>query len=392
MDGFPSIVPSRRRSLWRTGLLFGIALSMLCVGIGCGDFTLFGDEESNQSPTAVASPDNATPLACQKETVTLDGTGSSDPDEDALTYLWEFSERPEGSAATLQAETASQASFQPDEAGAYTIDLTVEDEGGRSDTANVTVTASSDPVADAGEAQQGLVGDEVTLDGGGSVNPEEECGPGGLSFSWSLIDPDDIESDLGTGDEATFPADKEGTYTATLEVTRDSVTDSDQVDIEVEGGESELEALQSGPYEFTVVETIDGVFFAAALETVLYPGRTLDETVDVPSLDEVPDTQTITLDLGDGASVALEAEIKQEDEADEFYTLTGTASGTVSLPPFISCQLTRADCSGRLTPDTTNTVTVFITISNPEVTGSQACSDATNTEGTIELTLSGELQ
>ena len=44
MDGFPSPVPSLRRSSRWTPLLVGIALTTLCVGIGCGDFCLFCDD------------------------------------------------------------------------------------------------------------------------------------------------------------------------------------------------------------------------------------------------------------------------------------------------------------------------------------------------------------
>jgi len=258
MAGFPSLFPSRRRFSCRTVLLFGISLSILSFGIGCGDFTLFGDDDSNQSPSADASADNATPLACQKDTVSLDGTGSSDPDEDSLSYLWEFSDRPEGSTVTIQSATASQASFQPDEAGSYTIDLTVEDEGGRSGTDSVTVTASSDPVADAGDDQQVSPGETVNLDGSGSVNSEEECTTDGLSFSWSLTDPDGGESNLGTDVQVTFDAEMEGKYTATLTVETDSASDSDVVEITVGG--ATLESLELGPYSFTVEEVTDTVF------------------------------------------------------------------------------------------------------------------------------------
>jgi hypothetical protein len=65
MEGFPSLVPSRRRSSCRTALLFGIALSILCVGIGCGDFTLFGDDDQGIcDPDPCAGKDNATADTC----------------------------------------------------------------------------------------------------------------------------------------------------------------------------------------------------------------------------------------------------------------------------------------------------------------------------------------
>jgi len=386
MDGFPSLFPSRRRFSCRTVLLFGISLSILSFGIGCGDFTLFGDDDSNQSPSADASADNATPLACQKDTVSLDGTGSSDPDEDSLSYLWEFSDRPEGSTVTIQSATASQASFQPDEAGSYTIDLTVEDEGGRSGTDSVTVTASSDPVADAGDDQQVSPGETVNLDGSGSVNSEEECTTDGLSFSWSLTDPDGGESNLGTDVQVTFDAEMEGKYTATLTVETDSASDSDVVEITVGG--ATLESLELGPYSFTVEEVTDTVF-AGVVASVLEPGTELDGTLDMPSPDEVPVSRTVPLSHAGGSFGQAEVEIARATPGDNYYTLTGTPSATASFQG-IQCEI-EAACHGEMSPVTTTAVSVALTISNPTVTGHFLCNLA-DTEGTIEVTLSGELQ
>jgi hypothetical protein len=46
-------------------MLFGIALSILCVGIGCGDFTLFGDDDQGVcDPDPCASKANATAGTC----------------------------------------------------------------------------------------------------------------------------------------------------------------------------------------------------------------------------------------------------------------------------------------------------------------------------------------
>lgn len=65
MYGFPSLVPSSRRSSCRTALLSAIALSILSAGIGCGDFTLFGeDEQGICNPDPCASTANATAGTC----------------------------------------------------------------------------------------------------------------------------------------------------------------------------------------------------------------------------------------------------------------------------------------------------------------------------------------
>jgi hypothetical protein len=84
MDGFPSLVPSRRRFSCRTALLFGIALSILGLGIGCGDFTLYGDDNPSVcDPDPCASTDNAKAGTC-----TADGGSGYECDCDAG-YFWE---------------------------------------------------------------------------------------------------------------------------------------------------------------------------------------------------------------------------------------------------------------------------------------------------------------
>ena len=85
MDGFPSLVPSRRRSSCRTEFLLGIALSILCVGVGCGDFTLFGEEDEQGicDPDPCVGKDNATAGTCVAD-------GESDYECDCESrYFWE---------------------------------------------------------------------------------------------------------------------------------------------------------------------------------------------------------------------------------------------------------------------------------------------------------------
>ena len=89
-------------------------------------------------PTAVAGADQAAEVG---RLVTLDGSASTDPDGDALTYSWVFTSTPAGSAAALAGANAV-ATFTPDVPGAYTARLTVSD-GVLSDTDDVTVTATA---------------------------------------------------------------------------------------------------------------------------------------------------------------------------------------------------------------------------------------------------------
>lgn len=79
-------------------------------------------------------------------TVTLDGTGSSDPDGDSLSYAWTLLTRPAGSAATLSGANLAHAALTVDVPGAYTVGLVVND--GRGDSPQATVDISAIAAAD----------------------------------------------------------------------------------------------------------------------------------------------------------------------------------------------------------------------------------------------------
>ncbi|MBI5755929.1 MAG: tandem-95 repeat protein, partial [Nitrospirae bacterium] len=72
--------------------------------------------------------------------VSLDGSGSSDLDGDALTFLWSVASRPSGSNATLTNPTATNPAFTPDVAGTYIVQLIVND--GIADSAPSTVAVT----------------------------------------------------------------------------------------------------------------------------------------------------------------------------------------------------------------------------------------------------------
>ena len=59
--------------------------------------------------------------------VSLDGSGSTDADNDSLTYNWSFSSRPPGSNATLSSLTAVAPTFFADVTGTYVVQLIVND-------------------------------------------------------------------------------------------------------------------------------------------------------------------------------------------------------------------------------------------------------------------------
>ncbi len=94
----------------------------------------------NRPPVAAAS---ATPATVNVgSAVTLSAAGSSDPDGNPLSYAWSIASRPVGSVAAISGATSATASFVPDVAGAYTLQLTVSD-GSLSASALASVTANA---------------------------------------------------------------------------------------------------------------------------------------------------------------------------------------------------------------------------------------------------------
>ena len=176
----------------------------------------------NSQPVADAGPDQATVV---NVAVTLDGTGSFDPDGDPLTYAWSMLDRPLGSVASLSDATTVTPSFLVDVSGDYVVQLIVDDGllGSTPDTVLVS-TINSAPVADAGPDQVLSQNETATLDGSGSFDPDGDL----LSYFWSL-------SSIPSGSSArlsdplvvdpTLVADLPGSYVAQL-IVSDGFVDS----------------------------------------------------------------------------------------------------------------------------------------------------------------------
>ncbi len=140
----------------------------------------------NQDPTANAGPDQTVTDSDNNgsETVTLDGTGSSDPEGPIASYTWTSS----GSQIATGANPSVVLAV-----GSHTITLTVADGDGAtaSDTMTAVVNAASPPgnlapTANAGPDQTVTDSDNngsetVTLDGSGSTDPDGTI----VSWEWS---------------------------------------------------------------------------------------------------------------------------------------------------------------------------------------------------------------
>jgi hypothetical protein len=141
----------------------------------------------NVAPVAEAGPDQT--LAAGG-LVTLDGSGSRDPDAypSALTYEWTIWQKPAGStldyANLAPGRTSPAIQFTPDKAGSYVFTLKVYDGNLWSVPSGVVVTVTNmPPVANAGPDQFLVFGSPaplVTLNGGASYDPEGRA----LAYFW----------------------------------------------------------------------------------------------------------------------------------------------------------------------------------------------------------------
>ena len=159
--------------------------------------------------------------------VTLDGSKSTDANNDALTYKWTLTAVPTGSTAALASAASAAPTFTADLAGTYTASLVVNDAQVDSAAAQVTITASVAnvaPVANAGVAQRVLTGTKITLDGSKSTDANNDA----LTYKWALTSvPTSSAAVLSSATDAmpSFTTDRDGTYVASL-VVNDAQVDS----------------------------------------------------------------------------------------------------------------------------------------------------------------------
>ena len=173
---------------------------------------------NNIPPIANAGPDQAVHAG---NLVTLDGSGSSDPDGNyPLIYAWKIASAPMGSTAALSDPSAVNPSFTADRTGEYTLGLIVTDSFGlrsASDTVLVS-TANTPPTADAGPDQAVIVlGSTIQLDGSQSWDPDGDL----IYYTWAMTSkPGNSAAAISNPSSATptFVADVQGTYVAQLVV------------------------------------------------------------------------------------------------------------------------------------------------------------------------------
>jgi hypothetical protein len=172
--------------------------------------------------------------------VTLDGSGSFDPEGGLISYLWSFVRVPLGSTVTetsLSDPVSPKPAFTPDKDGAYTVRLQVSD-GMLTDEDEVVITSATPnvaPNAHAGPNRDVATGEPVSLDGSASSDPDSRPQP--LTFIWSfaalpaeslLADEDIADRDRAM---AFFTPDADGLYVLRLTVSDGETSSEDTVDL-----------------------------------------------------------------------------------------------------------------------------------------------------------------
>lgn len=174
-----------------------------------------GDEVTvtieNSPPVADAGPAQTVEKGVM---VTLDGSGSDDPDPGDGIDAFQWT----GPVALIDSTTVSPRFTAPNTSGTLTFELIVTDQNGEDSAADqVIITVNNNaPVANAGLDQTVAKGDPVTLDGSGSV--DHDAGDGVAGYQWTSLDGVSLTGDTTVNPSFTAPS-TSGPYRFSLVVT-----------------------------------------------------------------------------------------------------------------------------------------------------------------------------
>ncbi|TQV76944.1 PKD domain-containing protein [Aliikangiella marina] len=310
----------------------------------------------NERPTANAGEDQSVMLS---QEVTLDGSNSSDPDNDTITYRWLFVNQPDNSAVTLSNSTSVNPTFTPDLPGNYVIQLIVNDGvfDSAPDTVNVLADApeNNKPIANAGPNQSIETNNLVTLDGSGSNDADGDS----LTYRWSFASvPNGSSIALfnATTVNPTFTPDRAGSYVVQL-IVNDGQVDSDAAIVVVDAIEpNNAPVANAGSDQLATVNELvtldgtasgdpDGDTLSYSWTLVSQPGSTTlnNANSDRPTFTPTQtgqyvaqltvsdgelsssDTVTITVEEPNSPPIA-DAGVDQEAEVGDMVSLDGSRS------------------------------------------------------------------
>lgn len=268
---------------------------------------LLGEDPIDQTlPVANAGTDFKVLVG---ELVQLDGSASSEPTMLPLSYLWSFSSRPPGSAATLSDATLVNPSFVLDLPGSYVIELVVNN--GIKDSQPDTILISNTnrlPIADAGVNSVAPLSQAVQLNGSNSSDIDGDP----LTYLWSITEKPatSVASLMNVSAETPeLTPDVKGNYVLSL-VVNDGFLDSDADSVEVLAGVS----LSIG---------IDDAFFGV--------GRNTTATISL-NLPAPPQGVVISLSVDDPIIGLSKTQLSfAQGETEKTLTLSGLGIGITNL-------------------------------------------------------------
>lgn len=205
--------------------------------------------------------------------VQFDGSGSTDPDNDPLTYAWDFGDGSTGSGA-MPSHTYTSA-------GNFEVSLVVNDGVDDSAPAATTATIAEPvvnlaPLADPGGPYSGEPGIAIQFDGTGSSDPNGDA----LTFAWDFGD-----GAMGDGAMPAHAYAADGTYTVTL-VVSDGQLDSTPAMVSVE--------VVTPPANRAPVANAGGPYAGDTATSIVFDGS--------GSSDPDGDALTFAWDFGDGST------------------------------------------------------------------------------------------
>jgi len=207
---------------------------------------------TNTAPTANAGGPYTTG---QGVAVTVNGSGSSDPDGSISNYSWDCDASDGVTFGTGSSSASSSCTWADD--GIYTVTLQVTDDDGASDTATTTATVTNTvPIANAGGPYTGQKNSQIAVTGASSVDPDGTI----VNYQWDCDASDGVNLSAGAATPvASCTYTTIGSYTVTLQVTDDDgAMDTDTVTVTISNAAPNANA--GGPYSAVqgAVVTVDG--------------------------------------------------------------------------------------------------------------------------------------
>lgn len=344
--------------------------------------------EANQPPTAaITGPTTASGGA----TIALDGSGSTDPENDPLIYQWTQVSGPAaaitnpGAATTDVTLPAATSSVQTVE-----FQLLVGDPFDATDTETFTISiaANNTPVADAGQDATVAGGGAVTLDGSGSSDADNDP----ITYAWTQVSGPSVTLSDPTAASPSFTAPLKTSAAQNLVfelVVSDTVASStpDQVTITIDanqaplpeaGPDQRVQGASSVILDATGSSDPDGDPLSYAWTQISGPSVTLDDpTVAQPSFTTPPSTGSVqtlvfSVAVGDGFTDPFLGPPSDTVTITIAANQPPVANAGADQGPIDSGDIVQLDGSGSNDPDSDPLTYAWTQVSGPPITLSDA--------------------